>query len=651
MRRATSAILGIIFLLFYIGVNTGFSLGSNDVSIDSYIADITINDAGDMRVVEEWNMNYKETMSVRFRDLVYSKYADGYPLYYDSNNTASIDTTDVVVRYINNGVDRTDDISVGYSWNYDKDELGYYITCEPRVDYCESIFVNTTYAGRMHDDVTFIYEYTIKGAVTQYSDISELNWRLFEYAEGKVEYAQINVTFPENSFDKSNVYVWGHGLTDGTISIVSNNRVEMEISNIKDGEFPEFRILMKNDIFPNVENKNIVINDSINKAVILDYEADLSDLYNQRILVANILLYSSFGLVILMLGIGVLVYFKYDKEYEAVFDGDYYRELPSDDTPASLSYLFYMEKIVDETITATLLDLIRRKHIILETTGTNMLGSSSDFVLLLNEEANHDDLKEYESYFMNYIFKTIGNGTKVSTKQIEYYGSASESKAKSFQSFLKVFIKRAEKEAKSKKYFEAGLQNNKKVVLSANIIPILFIIVSLILFTTYNISIMIPVLIALVSMGLYSGYVYRIKKRSVKGNELYTKWKAFKNFLTSFSNMEDYPIPGIIVWEHYLVYATVLKVADEVMDQLHVKLPATEIEKSESTFYTRSYYRSNRYYWGIHRSFKTSFSVAKMNAQSKIVEARNARSSSRGFGGGFGGGSSFGGGGGGGRSR
>ena len=54
---------------------------------------------------------------------------------------------------------------------------------------------------------------------------------------------------------------------------------------------------------------------------------------------------------------------------------------------------------------------------------------------------------------------------------------------------------------------------------------------------------------------------------------------------------------------------------------------------------------------GIHRSFNSSFAVAKMNAQSKIVEARNARAGSKGLGGGFGGGSSFGGGGGGGRSR
>jgi uncharacterized membrane protein len=307
-----------------------------------------------------------------------------------------------------------------------------------------------------------------------------------------------------------------------------------------------------------------------------------------------------------------------------------------------------MEKIVDETITATLLDLIRRKHITLDYSGTDMSSSLSSFTLVLNDKPE-DKLKEYESYFMSYIFSTIGDGKKVTTKEIEGYGSISESKAKSFQSFLKAFSLSAKKEARSKKYFESGMENNKKAILLANIVPIVFIGIALMLYATYNISILVPVLIAVAAMILYSVYVNSIKKRSIEGNELYAKWKAFRNFLTSFGNMEDYPIPGIIVWEHYLVYATILGVADQVMKQLRVKIVETDIDESQTTYFTRGFYRNR--YWGIHHSFSSSFRVAKMNAQSKIVEARNARSSSGGFGGGFGGGSSFGGGGGGGRSR
>lgn len=647
-------IYGAILIVFYLIIVFADNFESNNISIDSYIANITINDAGDMRVIEEWNMDYHETMTVRFRDIAYNKYAEDYPFYYDTNNTASINPTDVKVKFYKDGVDKSDDIRVGYSWNNDLDERGQLITCEPRSQYCESIFVNTIYAGRMSGDVTFVYEYTIEGAVTKYSDISELNWRLFTYAESKVKNAEVNVTFPENSLDISNVYAWGHGLTDGTISIVSNNQVEMKMSNIKDGDFPEFRILMENQLFPNIREKNIVINDAMNKSVILDYETGLADEYNQRVTIANIVFYSSFGIVAIMIGVGLLVYFKYDKEYKAAFDGDYYRELPSEDTPATVSYLYYMEKIVDETITATLLDLIRRKYIILEDSESRM-ALSPDFKLVRNTEKNWSDVKQHESHFMKYIFNEIGNGETVTTKKIEDYGSFSESKAISFQRFLKTFVKLAKKEARSKKYFESGLQNNKKYILSFNLIPILFIISAFILYTIYYISILIPVLIALSVMALYSFYVSRIKKRSVEGNELFVKWKAFKNFLTSFGNLEDYPIPGVIIWEHYLVYATVFGVADEVMEQLHVKIKDVNLDESEATFYRTRYFRGNHYYRGINYGFQNTFKMAKINSKSKIVEARNARINSKGsgggFGGGFGGGSSFGGGGGGGRSR
>lgn len=648
VKKIISFLFIIPFFLIYIGV---INFDNSDVVIDSYIANISIDESGDMTVVEEWNMNYNEIMTVRFRDIVLNKYAKDYPLYMDVNNKAFLDTTNVSVKYYKNGFDRSENIRVGYSWEGDLDELGYPVVCEPNIPTCESIFVNTILAGRMSGDVTFIYEYTINGAVTKYSDISELNWRMFTYAEGTVEHAEISIVLPENDYDLSNLYAWGHGLTDGTISIISNNRIEMEMSNIKDGEFPEFRILMENDLFPNIRENNIVMNDAINKSVILDYETELANYYNFQVSLANIMLYSSFGLVILMIGIGVLIYFKYDKEYTASFDNDYFRELPSDDTPASLSYLYYMERIVDDTITATLLDLIRRKYIDLQNVESNMSSSSSNFNLIYNKEKSQEDLKEYESDFLSYIFNTIGNGDLVSTKQIENYGSVSESKAISYQNFLKRFIRLAKRDGKSKKYFEVGISNKKRIMLFSNSIPLLFILINIIAFSLFNINIFIPILISVALMVFLSAYVYGIKKRSINGNEMFAKWKAFRNFLLSFGNLEDYPIPGIIVWEHYLVYATVLGVADQVVSQLSVKLPESDIDESESTYLYKDYRRGRIPYWGYHHRFNQAFSLAKMNAKSTIIEARNARASSRGSGGGFSGGSSFGGGGGGGRSR
>jgi uncharacterized membrane protein len=115
--------------------------------------------------------------------------------------------------------------------------------------------------------------------------------------------------------------------------------------------------------------------------------------------------------------------------------------------------------------------------------------------------------------------------------------------------------------------------------------------------------------------------------------------------------MQDYPIPGIIVWEHYLVYATALKIADKVMDQLKVKLPQLVSDESEGTF-LNTRYRSRDFFWGYALGrFNRSFSTARSNSFQTIAKYNAQKVSSSGRGGGFGGGSSFGGGGGGGRSR
>ena len=111
--------------------------------------------------------------------------------------------------------------------------------------------------------------------------------------------------------------------------------------------------------------------------------------------------------------------------------------------------------------------------------------------------------------------------------------------------------------------------------------------------------------------------------------------------------MKDYPMPSVIVWEHYLVYATSLKIADKVMEQLRVKLPDTSTE--EGTFLSSRYRYPGFYYGYMFGRINTSISVAKTNAVSTIAQHNSA--SGMGRGGGFSGGSSFGGGGGGARSR
>ncbi|MDQ4005771.1 MAG: DUF2207 domain-containing protein, partial [Actinomycetota bacterium] len=59
--------------------------------------------------------------------------------------------------------------------------------------------------------------------------------------------------------------------------------------------------------------------------------------------------------------------------------------------------------------------------------------------------------------------------------------------------------------------------------------------------------------------------------------ERVARWAAFRRFLEEFSTLDDAPTLAVIIWEHYLVYAVALGVADEVEEQVRALVPAERL--------------------------------------------------------------------------
>jgi uncharacterized membrane protein len=652
------SIIGAIFVILYAFIYLGGSLEScesdwlgSSVTIERFDADITLDSNGDMTVVEIWDINYRSDMNVRFRDIEYRKYAEDYPLYASSQNRAFFDETAVSVKVFKDSVDRTGQVRIGYSWENDRDELGYLVTCDPYSSTCESIFTDVSGAGGLSGLVRFEYTYKILGAVTEYSDVSELNWRLFDYVEGKIKNSEVTIHLPTNSHSDSDILAWGHGLSRGTVQIIGNDQITLKMNNISQGEFIEFRILTPTDLFPGVDAINTVIHPDMNRSSLMKYEQRLAERTNLQITVAQLVFYGSIAILIVMAGITYSVYRRLDKEYVPAFQGEYYRDLPSDATPAEMSYLYYMKKINDEDLTATLLDLIRRKYVAIDYEGQDLTSKNADFTLRRISGTDQKVLKDHEKLVLSWFFDMIGNGTTVTTEQIEKYGKKGYTYAEKFEEQARQFVRLAKQAGERRGGFESNADPARRKAFIYALIPagmaIIGLLTAAILAIDNTLSIILSALVAVA----YVIYVSTIQRRTVAGNEEYVKWKAFKNFLENFGNMKDYPMPGVIVWEHYLVYATSLKCADKVMDQLKVRLPQTALEDAEGTFLTSGYRHAGFYYGYMFGRFQRSISVARSNVRQTIVAHNQSRAGGFGRGGGFGGGSSFGGGGGGGRSR
>ena len=141
-------------------------------------------------------------------------------------------------------------------------------------------------------------------------------------------------------------------------------------------------------------------------------------------------------------------------------------------------------------------------------------------------------------------------------------------------------------------------------------------------------------------------YIGTIKRKSEKGIEHYTRWKAFKKFLNDFGTFDTKELPEIILWERYLVYATIFGLAKKVQKDMNVKIK--EIELAD-TYYGNNYIFINDF--NMTSVISSSLNEAFRGAQTTINRemASSSSGSYGGHGGGFSSGGGFGGGGGGGR--
>ena len=647
-------IFPVILALFILLCSLGLALiyNNSNIRIKSYDAKVNIDSYGNMEVTETWIIKYPNDYSVRFRDIPYNKNHSSNPLVRGldySSDQASFDKNSVSIEIIDLDEDKVlsqgSDYEVGYSFNYDHDELGHVIECDPYSSTCESLFVNLG-EGNMKGTKAFTYTYTINGAVTSFDDFSELNWVMFNYAESKVKSATIEVHLPVNAFDSNDLYAWGHGTSDGKIKIIDNQNVLITCHNIKTSDNLEIRIAFKNDLVNNISDIHKISGLKLNK--VIDYEEELAKESNRQWAVAMIINVVTVIMVLLTIFMFFYTYIKFDKEYKAVFDKEYLREPPSEKNPADLGYLMRFGKTNDLDVTATILDLINRGVLVLSDKGYEITSNSPDFDISLS--GKNVALLKHEQEVVNFFINVIGNGKSVNTKDIEKYGKK-ESEANKLVSMSNNFVRSVKNEFQGKNYFENAKQKAMSkhgfYGLVIGLVALLFFVLS----SFFHVECPVNYIILVILFVSFMVYLASIKKRTKSGNEEYAKWSAFKKFLEDFSHFEDYPMPSIIIWEHYLVYATTFGISDKVMEQLKVKLKGVNLDEDGATFMRGYYYHNRANNFFIYNTISRAYSDAKVRSISTIAAARSGSSGGNGHGGGFSGGSSFGGGGGGGRSR
>ncbi len=506
-----------------------------------------------------------------------------------------------------------------------------------------------TYGGKR----TFEVSYLVQNAVQVHDDVAELYRKFIGEANGnKIGHVEVNILLPsgaEQYRQGEDIRIWGHGPLNGEVQFAGPDGVVLKVDKLPAYTFMEGRIVMPTDLFVGIPNEAYTGKTALSS--ILAEESGWADKANKERLMARVEIGGAIVVVMLTLGLIFILWGRYGRRHKTTFDGDYYRDLPANYSPAELSFLWNFKKMQANDITATIMDLARRQFLFLEEDRVEMrklIGSKEVNTFLLSflpppepailRKPEEAVLRPHEAELINYLKNDIGGGKGyIHLTDIENYA---KKHGEDFHDFWAAWTGDIGNKCEEYDFFEEkGLMGLLTILGGLGLAGLGFALAA-------NGG--------LVGYGLMiSGVVFLIiprffKRRSLVGEEDYVRWQAFKRFLEHFSEMQRHEIPSLIIWEHYLVYAVTLGVAKQVISQLEIVFPNLEDQgyRFGSTWLMYGNYMGisslNNSFDGLSGAFEKSLQTAT-KAASKASSASGGGGGFSGGGGGGGGGGSYGG--------
>ncbi|ATV66032.1 hypothetical protein CTM86_05200 [Fusobacterium pseudoperiodonticum] len=488
------------------------------------------------------------------------------------------------------------------------------------------------YSKNQNNIRTFKFVYKLPEAIKVYDDVAQFNRKMVgqEWQQG-IKYITAKVIVPvPTDYDNSNILVFGHGPLTGEVDR-EENTVVYKLDDYYPGDFLEAHILMEPEIFSEYNKSKIIHKDM--KQELLNMEAKLSEEANierdkassqQKISKKQ-------GVILGILGSiwGVLMFYIHGiyrrKNRVKNSVGKYLRELPDDSSPALVGS-FMTDSISGNEILATIVDLIRRKVLMLETSGEKSI---------ITLVGNTEKLSAQERVIVDIYINDFGNGKSLDLKDFDLFQEVPMSTARKFEKWKTIIQSEMDRKDLVFEGFKGMGENLFYTSLGGIILGIKFFknILEKAMESKMFLIIIIMGFILLISLTKA-----RYPRKELA--EAKDKWQAFKNFLSDYSQLEEAKISSVHLWEQYFVYAIALEVSEKVVEAYKKALDMGVIDQGVNKFRTSPIFNT---------MFNSSFSnlngiVSRTNSMASSTIASSRRSSSSGGGGGFGSGSSGGGG-------
>ena len=507
-------------------------------------------------------------------------------------------------------------------------------TSNYEVSVSDELYRIKLYSKNQNNIRTFKFVYKLPEAIKVYDDVAQFNRKMVgqEWQQG-IKYITAKVIVPvPTDYDNSNILVFGHGPLTGEVDR-EENTVVYKLDDYYPGDFLEAHILMEPEIFSEYDKSKIIHKDM--KQELLDMEAKLSEEANTERDKASSQqkISKKQGVILGVLGSiwGVLMFYIYgiyrrrNRVKNSV--GKYLRELPDDSSPALVGS-FMTDSISGNEILATIVDLIRRKILRLET---------SEEKSIITLVGNTEKLSAQERVIVDIYINDFGDGKSLDLKSFGFFQKVPMSTARKFEKWKTII----QSEMNRKDLVFEGFKGMGKDLFYKSLCGI---ILGIKFFGNILEKAMeSKMFLIIIIMGVIL-FISLTKARYPRKElaEAKDKWQAFKNFLSDYSQLEEAKITSVHLWEQYFVYAVALGVSEKVVKAYKKALDMGVINDVQGV-------NSLAYSPIFNPMFSRSFSnlngmVSRTNSMASSTIASSRRSSSSGGGGGFGSGSSGGGG-------
>ena len=601
MKPLRKIIVMIMFLMLPLFIFTS-TIEAKSLEVTKYNIDVDVRSNGDVRFKEEMTFTANGSYNGIFYNLDY--FGEKEP----KDVTVDFKTSDgEVVTLLKS--------DTGHNSTYLTETLG------PLLKF--KVFLPFSDSSR-----TVVFNYTIPQLIKNYKDTAELNRRVVgQEWEVTQKNIYVHVSLP-GAATKETLRAWGHGGIGGKVAIDPDYKgVTFTVKKNEPKSFVETHM-----VFPvELTKDNPVTNDFNAFAAIVDREEQLVKRdQEERSVKWGV---AGLGGLLSLVALGwawVKGYLADKKRLEKVpFVPEHLYELPEELTPAIMSAAIYDGVTIDD-FSATIMDLVRKKVL--------TMTSEEPYILELKQHSYH--LLPHEKLAVDILFKKIAKGN---TLELDLVSEFAENCPEKYTDMLDNWYEKVDDAADeySVYRFEEGETAPKAV--GANLLGIagFLLFVGSVFWATKNLFL--TIVAGIISFIIYLVTVRFSKsnalQRSLKGEYEYRRWEAFRQMLMDISSLDRADLPSIQIWDHLLVYAISLGVAEQVIEVLEEKFPDWI---QESVFYSPTYGWQMAVYNEI---LQDSFTDSYLSAVDEISSSSDS-SNSGGFGGGFSGGSSFGSGGG-----